>query len=139
MITIAQYFGTKINHPDATAERIANAGILLKKVNACVDYVVELGFARQIDPDTGTEISGSRHGAGDGGFRLSTATTGHAKSNHKEGYAVDQYDPINTLDDLLTDEILVKFGLYREHPDSTFGWCHLQDRPPKSGIITFLQ
>jgi hypothetical protein len=51
--------------------------------------------------------------------------------------AVDIYDPQNKLDDYLTDEILTKFDLYREAPESTLGWCHLGTRMPGSGHRTF--
>lgn len=111
---------------------------LLFRVNALLDNAEHEGpFKRAIDPDTGTEISGSRGGAGDGGFRLPTATTGAAKSSHKEAKAVDVFDPGGKLDGWLTDERLEVYGLYREAPESTFGWCHLTIRPPHSGKRTF--
>jgi hypothetical protein len=137
MITIEQYFGPKIAHQDATALRKSAATLLLQRVNALLAWEKELGYEQETDPDTGSSISGSKGGAGDGGFRLSTSATGAAKSKHKEGQAVDVFDPFDKLDDLIIDEILVKFGLWRESPLKTPGWCHLQSVPPGSGRRTF--
>jgi hypothetical protein len=103
------------------------------------------GRAPVIDPDTGTEISGSRRGRGDGGFRLETSTTGRAFSAHKEARAVDDYDPDNAFDRWLNEfefgegqnDKLEEHGLYREHPQSTNTWCHLTTRAPPSGKRTY--
>lgn len=138
MITREQYFGWKLQHPDATRARIDNSTELLMMVNGLLEHAkVNGGYTELIDPDTGTQISGSRGGAGDGGFRISTATTGATDSKHKQGAAVDVFDPNNQLDSWLTDEILAKFNLYREHPDSTPGWCHVQIIPPNSKRRTY--
>lgn len=130
MITIEQYFQAKPHtpeHEDAAQE-------LLERVdNLCTT----VAWDWPICPNTGTSVSGSKGGAGDGGFRLSTSTTGSARSSHKEAKAVDIYDPKNELDDLITDALLTAYNLYREHPDDTPGWCHLTTRPPKSGLRTF--
>lgn len=141
MITIEQYFfnPTKRVMKQHTGEQAAAADALLEKVNALLDRAEEEGvFERTNNPHTGCEISGSLHGAGDGGFRAPDSGTGAAHSNHRIAHAVDVYDPGNKLDDWLTDEILAEFGLYREHPDSTDTWCHLQDVPPHSGHRTYL-
>jgi len=137
-ITVSQYFGAKIGHPDATQATVSNAIELLDRVNALLEHAAA-GRAYQgcIDPDTGTQISGSPGGKGDGGFRLSTATTGASNSKHKRGQAVDVYDPLGDLDFWLNDAILVSFELYREAPEKTSGWCHLQSVPPGSGKRTF--
>jgi hypothetical protein len=137
MITVEQYFGPKIFHADATIGRRANATVLLSRVNAALVWVSSQGYQNDIDPDTGTQISGSKGGAGDGGFRLQGATTGKKRSKHKEGLAVDVYDPLDLLDGLFTDAILAKFDLYREAPDATKGWIHLQSAAPTSGKRTF--
>lgn len=133
MITQTQYFGAKPH----TEAQDALATDLLMRVNLLIDEAVDAGFVRSIDPDTGTEISGSKGGAGDGGFRLPGATTGAPNSSHKEARAVDVFDPAGKLDAWITDEVLEKYGLYRETPGATFGWCHLTTRPPKSGKRTF--
>lgn len=130
MITREQYFNGKPHLP----EHADAAHDLLGKVNAMLLY---LGWSYPIDKDTGTSISGdAKKGNGDGGFRLSIEP-GATKSLHKTAHAVDVYDPHNKLDDTLTDELLEKFGLYREHPAYTKGWCHLQDMPPKSKNRTY--
>ena len=99
----------------------------------------------------------SRGGAGDGGFRLTTATTGKVGSSHKclpadkpNGAGVDDFDgPDDALDKWLdrfegpdgSNSKLEEYGLYREHPDDTMagpnGWTHLQTRAPASNKRTF--
>lgn len=140
MITRDQYFrdprtgSTKPHQP----EHDDAAKDLLGKVNRLLDHAVSvIAFQRSIDPDTGSEISGKAGGAGDGGFRLPDSKTGAAHSKHRTGHGIDVYDPGNYLDTRLTDGMLEEFGLYREHPDSTSGWCHLQDLPPHSKRRTY--
>lgn len=142
MITLEQYFQAKPH--DAEQEILADD--LLVRVNELIDRAVrDGGFTRNVCPNTGSEISGSKGGAGDGGFRLSTSTTGSARSSHKEAKAVDVYDSSGRLDDWLDqyevgdgdNTVLAEHGLYREHPDSTAGWCHLTTRAPGSGRRTF--
>lgn len=135
MITKEQYFsdghgGQKQHQP----EHDDYAASLLSKVNAFLDH---MEWARPIDPDTGSEISGSKGGSGDGGFRTGDSKTGAPKSCHRTAHAVDVYDPKNELDDAITDEDLEAFGLYREIGTATHGWCHLQDLPPHSGRRTY--
>ena len=139
MISQKDYFGVKMDNPEATLEIKSNASAMLSKVNELLKYAALDGhYKSPIDPDTGTQVSGSRGGAGDGGFRLSTSTTGASKSKHRTAHAVDVYDPANLLDNWLTDEILEEFQLYRETPTATNGWCHLQDIPPGSGRRTYM-
>lgn len=130
MITLEMYFGPK---PHSLEQQDAATG-LLARVNRMLE---EMLWHYPIDPDTGTPISGARGGAGDGGFRLATASTGATKSQHKAAHAVDVYDPMNELDESLTDEMLASHELYREAPQATVGWCHLQDVAPPSGRRTF--
>lgn len=131
MINEGDYFGSKPH----TEEQERAAEALLTKVN---DMLTFLEWDFPTDPDTGTSISGSRGGSGDGGFRLPDTKTGHVRSEHKRAHAVDPYDPENKLDDMITDDILKRFGLYREAPSMTVGWVHLQDVAPGSGKRTFL-
>ena len=136
-ISLAQYFTTKPH--DSKQEDAAQE--LLTSVMGLLNYLVE---TKKIEfptcPNTGTLISGSRGGSGDGGFRLPTATTGASLSSHKEGKGIDIYDPRNKLDTLITNDpsLLVLFDLYRETPDATITWCHLTTRAPKSKARTFL-
>lgn len=138
MITIEQYFSHKINHLDATEERKENARKLLEVVNALLEEAKISGIKIENDPDTKCQISGAKDGQGDGGFRLSLATTGRPGSSHKEGRGVDVYDKGNRLDEWITRDILKKYNLYREAPPFTEGWCHLTDRAPRSGCRSFI-
>lgn len=142
MITLTQYFAGKPHAPGLEAV----ADELLDKVNRLLAEAHDAGeFGRPVCPNTGSEISGSKGGSGDGGFRLSTATTGAATSSHKEARAVDVYDPGGRLDEWLDqfehgvgdNSKLAEYGLYREAPSATPGWCHLSTRAPKSGRRTF--
>lgn len=49
------------------------------------------------------------------------------KSLHMTGLAIDLEDPENELDKLIESkpELLDKYGLWLEHPDSTPKWTHL--------------
>ena len=139
MILIADYFGEKLTNEDATPERQENARLLLDAVNALLDRAKAEGVYQDwVDEDTETQISGSKGGYGDGGFRLQSASTGKPFSSHKQGKAVDVFDPHGKLDDWLTDEMLAEFNLYREAPQATRGWCHLSTQAPGSGKRTFI-
>lgn len=142
MITQEQYFQAKPH----TEEHLVSADDLLSREEEMVDEAVRAGaFTRAVCPNTGSEISGSKGGAGDGGFRLSTSTTGSAKSSHKDAKGLDRYDPGDRLDEWLDqfeygdggNTMLERHGLYREAPGSTPGWCHTTTRAPKSGRRTF--
>jgi len=133
MITKEQYFQAKPH----TEDHEAAAEILLNHVNALLDAAAADGIEVPTCPNTGTQISGSKGGSGDGGFRLQTSTTGSARSSHKMAQGVDVFDPSGDLDEWLDDEKLAKYGLYREHPSATPSWCHLSTRAPGSGRRTF--
>lgn len=140
-ITTLQYFSGKPHEP----EQDALAQHLLESVNELLEEAERAGIMSPLCPNTGTQISGSKGGAGDGGFRLPTATTGSALSSHKEARAVDVYDPGGHLDDWLDDfefgvggnTKLAEYELYREAPSATPGWLHLTTRAPKSKRRTF--
>lgn len=149
MITSQQYFGAKPH----TLQQEDMARVLLDAVNAMLDeYQQATGLGPDIDPDTGTEISGSKNGSGDGGFRLPGASTGRGNSSHKvlpadmpTGAGVDCSDQDNGLDNWLDqfktgdggNTKLEEYDLYREHPESTPTWCHLTNRSPASDKRTF--
>lgn len=135
MITLDQYFSKKIDHPEVTLSLRTKAKDLLRKVNS---LLVWLDLPEAIDPDTGSQISGSAGGSGDGGFRLSTSRTGVAGSPHRAACAVDVYDPGERLDAAINDDLLRRFELYREAPKATFGWAHLQTTAPRSKRRTFI-
>lgn len=136
MITITPYFRNpttgeeKLHQP----EHVHAAVDLLAKVNR---MLLSLGWDFPIDPDTGSPISGKKGGSGDGGFRAPDTATGVSRSMHRSAHAVDVYDPEDKLDGLITDELMEEYGLYREHPNATPGWVHLQDLPPRSKRRTY--
>lgn len=137
MIDLAQYVGVHSNSPDWTTERQVNAGDLLSKVNALLDELIAShGYSVAINPRTDSQVSGETFG----GFRPQSCPIGAANSAHKQGQAVDIFDPHETLDTILTKfpDYLVKYNLYRESPGSTLSWCHLQTRKTLSGKRTFL-
>lgn len=134
MITIDDYFGCYAKHPDAIPGKWAVADAMLEKVNALLKAAEDCGIDLPVNPRTGTQISGGENG----GFRPNTCSVGAPLSNHKRARAVDVFDPGEELDAWLTDELLKQFGLWREAPDYTKGWVHLQDVAPKSGKRTFL-
>jgi hypothetical protein len=139
VITLQDYFGAKILNPEVTETFKLNAQGLLDRVNDLLGEARVVGVYQDwIDVDTGTRISGTRGGSGDGGFRLSTSTTGAPGSQHRKARAVDIVDPVNNLDVWLTDECLSRHGLYREEPSKTPKWCHLSSHPPSSGKRTFV-
>ncbi len=148
MITVEQYF----RNPSTGEEKphfphqAANANDLLMRVNLLLDEAVGAGaFIRIMDVDTGCEISGVHGGAGDGGFRAPSSTTGAPHSSHREGKAVDIFDPGEKLDGWLTifddseggNSKLEEYGLYREAPEATVHWVHLTTRAPGSAKRTF--
>lgn len=136
MITLEQYFGPWLDHRLVTDEMHAAARDLLTRVNALLAEAERDGVSLDINPRTRTLISG----AGNGGWRLPTSEVGAPRSSHKEGRAVDIYDPNDgDLDAWCLDHLgrLIALGLYLEHPAATKGWCHLTTRAPRSGNRVF--
>lgn len=148
MITIRQYFTnpTTGHVKEHSPTELDHAEDLLARVNALVDQAVAAGaYTRHNNPNTGTEISGSKGGAGDGGFRAKDSTTGAPGSSHRQARAVDVADIGDMLDEWLdgfegadgANEKLAEHDLYREHAFFTPGWTHLTTRAPGSGRRTF--
>lgn len=138
MIILEQYFGAK-PHSDAQA---TNAQCLFTRVNGLLDKACADGaYDYWIDPDTGTQISGAKGGAGDGGFRLPDSATGLKKSNHKDANAVDVYDPDRTLAQwcVSNKSNLALAELWMEDPRWTPVWVHLQTLPPGSDKRIYVQ
>jgi hypothetical protein len=134
MIGIDQYFGKWRYSPDCNEVVTEAAAALLSKVNALLTRAELEGVSLPINPTTHSNVSGTQYG----GFRPQACPEGAPSSSHKVGRGVDVYDPLDSLDDWLTDELLEEFGLYREHPSATVRWCHLTDRPPYSHSRTFM-
>ncbi len=126
MITLNDYL-TQHCKPENVPGEVASAGwYLLQKVQKLL-----------ADPSCPVPNPGLRSGYRPPDFnnRVPNAAT---DSKHMTGHAIDLSDPTNELDDWLTDEILTKYDLYREHPRATETWCHLQDLPPNSGHRTYI-
>lgn len=133
MITIKQYFSADLQG-EATQQHRENAEELLGRVNTLLQDAAERGnVVVPVNPNTDSQISGAGHG----GWRKLHSPVGAPGSAHKDGRAVDVYDPDGDLDEWITDQVLSMHGLYREHPSSTRGWCHLTTRQPKSGRRSF--
>ena len=127
------YFGPHADSPDATPERRDNAVMLLDLVNPLLQSAEHNGIDLDMNPKTQSLVSGTQYG----GFRPQNCPEGAPHSSHKEGMAVDVYDPHGDLDRWLSDLILERASLYREHPADTDGWTHLTTRAPASGKRTF--
>lgn len=134
MITVADVIGPWIKSPDLTAGRRKSIADLVPQVNALLAKAKAAGIPLPINPKTGTQVSGEQYG----GFRPQTCSIGAPHSAHKEGMAVDIYDPTNALDAWITDDVLRECGLYREGGNWTPGWTHLTTRRPGSGNRTFM-
>lgn len=133
MITVDDYFRAYAGHPEITAEIRHNAENLLAAVNELLDCALAEGIRLSTNPATRTFISGQDNG----GWRPQACPIGAPTSSHKQGQGVDVADHDGSLDAWITDECLADFHLYREHPESTSGWCHLTTRAPGSGSRTF--
>lgn len=133
MISLVDYFGPHEDSPDATDERHQAAKAMLDRVNELLIDAESHGVELEMNPKTGSLVSGQTFG----GFRPQDCPQGAPHSSHKEGRAVDVYDPHGSLDRWVSDLILEKHDLYREHPADTNGWCHLSDKAPGSGKRTF--
>lgn len=136
MLTVEQYFGKWANHPDVTPDIRANAINLVNAVNPLIDFCKRGGIEFPINPSTGCIVSGTTLG----GFRPQSCTIGAPQSAHKQGLAVDIYDPHNEIDVFLEAHIdqLAQFGLWFEASAYTNGWSHWSIKQPKSGRRFFI-
>lgn len=139
MIGVEQYLGQHAASAapgELTDEIRANAATLAERLNRLLAaFLAETGLARVL-----------RSGWRPAGFNASFTHTdasgavvrgGAPKSRHMTGEGVDVADNDGRLDAWLTDEKLAEYDLYREHPDATPSWTHLQTTAPKSGHRTF--
>lgn len=135
MFTLTDYVGPHADSPDWTDERSAQAERLIAACAKLQALMVADGVKFQINPRTGTTISGEIYG----GFRPQSCKEGAPHSAHKEGQAVDRYDPLNEIDNWIMDhqDVLVTCGIYIEHPSATPGWSHWGIRAPASGRHVF--
>ena len=135
MITYEQYVGHWAQSPDLTSERKVNAVRLLYAVADLQKEMEDDNVIFLCNPKTWSQISGEVYG----GFRPQDCPIGATHSSHKEGLAVDIYDPDNKIDAwCMAHEDRLKFhGIYIEHPDSTPHWSHWTIRAPSSGHTVF--
>jgi len=132
-ITPKDYFAGHADDAMITDTHRANAAALLLHVNGLLGDALKAGVFVASNPTTKSLVSGQT----DGGWRPQISPVGAPASAHKQGQAVDVYDPDGSLDDWITDKILEFHGLFREHPAATRGWVHLTTRAPGSGKRTF--
>lgn len=135
MITLNQYVGPHRASADWTPAREQNATKLLAACAALEVEMVDAGVEFPDNPATGSGVSGQTMG----GFRPQSCTQGAPNSSHKEGQAVDRYDPKGEIDAWLmaNQDRLVFHGLYIEHPSATVHWSHWTTRAPGSGNRVF--
>lgn len=135
MITIDQLVGTYADSPDWTQARQDNAANLLAVCALLEQDMVAAGIVFHDNPHTDNGVSGETNG----GFRPQNCPIGAPDSAHKNGQAVDRYDPDGAIDAYLmaNQDKLIKYGIYIEHPDSTPGWSHWSTRAPGSGHHVF--
>ena len=135
MITLRQYVGPHSDSVDWNAERMANAERLLAACAKLEEMILKDGINFPVNPSTQSGVSGQTMG----GFRPQSCTQGAAKSSHKEGLAVDRYDPYGKIDDWCSSNLdkLVECGIYIEHPSATPGWSHWTIKAPRSGNRVF--
>lgn len=135
MVSLDQYVGLWASSPDWTYERKANGWKLLLSVNALMNEMEAQGVQFRVNPKTSSQVSGETYG----GFRPQACPIGAPHSNHKEGLAIDLFDPTGEIDKwcMQHQDRLAFYGIYIEHPDSTPGWCHMQIIAPHSGHTVF--
>lgn len=137
MLTLADVVGSHAQSADLTEARVANIIDLL--LPACADLerrMLAAGVEFPVNPQTGSGVSGQTFG----GFRPQSCCIGAPRSNHKEGLAVDRYDPFGKIDAWLLDhqDVMAECGIWIESPGATPGWSHWQVVSPKSGRRVFL-
>lgn len=135
MITLEQYVGPHADSPDWNDTRKANGVQLMAACEKLEAYALADGVKFPDNPVTKSGVGGATMG----GFRPQWCTQGAKDSAHKEGEAVDRYDPKNEIDAwcLANLDKLVECGIYIEHPIATVGWSHWTVRAPKSGRRVF--
>jgi uncharacterized protein YcbK (DUF882 family) len=112
--------GREVAHP-LDAKQEANLTALLKAVN-----VLRKAYGKPMHV-----TSGYRPAA------INAKVGGAKRSAHLTCEAVDFADSEGKLKDwcMANLDLLIKAGLYMEHPDATPGWCHVQTRPTKNRVF----
>lgn len=136
-ITWQDVAGKWASHNDLTAERLRNIETrLIPAVHKLMMRAIAAGVRFPENPKTGTCVSGDTLG----GFRPQECAIGAPRSNHKQGLAVDLYDPAGEIDAwcMVNFPELEECGIWIEHPSATPGWSHWQCLSPKSGRRAFM-
>lgn len=125
MITLASYFGPHGEPPETVKQ---NALELLARVNALLS---ELPYDEAHEPKVNSGWRPADYNK--------TVRNAAPNSRHITGQAVDIADPDGVIDSYLHTnfQLLIKHGLWMEHPSATKGWSHLQSVPPRSGNLCF--
>lgn len=126
MIDLNDYLTQHCEPQNVPLDVAANAAILIPLVNALLN-----------DPDCPSTNAGLRSGYRPPAYNASVANA-VPHSKHITGQAVDVNDLDGALDAWLTDDILIRYKLYREAPAFTLSWTHLQSVSPRSGRRTFI-
>ena len=136
MITLNQYVGPHRDSADWTPAREQAATKLLAACCALEVEMVADGVSFPDNPATRNGVSGKTFG----GFRPQDCPQGAPHSNHKQGLAVDRYDPHNSIDAWCLGHLdrLEAHGIWIEHPSCTPEWSHWQSVPPRSGKRVFM-
>lgn len=138
MITLEQYFGPWADHSDLTEDMKQNARMLLHACAALEYFAERDGIEFPDNPKTLSGVSGETYG----GWRPPECPQGALGSSHKEGKAVDRYDPEGLIDKWCMNHaevggLLESCGIYIEHPEATPHWSHWTIRRPGSGNRVF--
>jgi hypothetical protein len=129
-LTSSGKYPERASHPDCTDEIKLKGADLNSKINACLN---DLG------------IKNAKYSSGwrpeDVNKKVRNAA---GKSNHVYADAGDlEGQQIGKMlqadyEKKKENSLLVKHGLYLEHPNYTKSWTHLQDEAPKSGKRVFI-
>lgn len=132
MIKVEDYFRDSREHFGfvPSDNDLANAVDLLERVEALEADFVEDG-GQVFSMTSGHRCRAKTLDLIKKGYRAAVG------GKHESANAVDVADPLNELDAWLDDDKLASYGLYREAPEATKGWVHLQNIPPGSHRRTF--
>jgi hypothetical protein len=120
ILTSSGQYPGRMDSPECTPDVKYNAAILCDRVNKLLR---DIGI---------TQIGQVKINSG---FRTKEANAlagGAPASKHMLGMAVDIADHDGSLEQLITDELLVKHDLYRENQHNTHGWVHLDTAPRRT-------
>ena len=120
-LTASGKYPERMSDPGLTPEIENNIKVLLFRVNMLLD---DLGLGEVI------VSSGFRPAS------VNEATKGSAShSCHMDGRAVVIDDDDWSIKNLITKDVLTKYNLFMESPDSTSTWCHLDIKQRNNRIF----